>query len=1006
MKQFQYKSSERGVALLFALGILSVLMVLGLAFVSNALIAQKISVNNSCRSQADVLAESAINRVIASTKLYSEYALYGSYPSLNNQSLASKALKQGSLFNSDTSPTDGITTLGGLANLDSFFGTGTYNSKTFASLKMTPEWHLVTESPNTNIGNLPENRIIGRYAYAVLPYNMFPQVDFNSVHSTMVTPADGVTPKQMGYKVLVDGDNWYSTLFALPAITTDPAHPWQSYSQIFGRFNIDKPHQKLIRRYFMVNSPPMIEAYKTTDATGNHTYYHRFNLDRDWSTVTVDDLLGNSAVAYFDSSRAVTEALNDDNKALPFLSRIGDDRGTFVDPSDPGNAAKGLNYRRKQIAANLIEYCINDNSKQAISDKAGTWDLSTNVPNYTGNKQTDYIYEVGLEISMIKSQAAAYAEGGFTVTPTAPANKHDIQFALGVLPVVKLVQMYDIPPISYMFSNSLSTLSVKGNVTKCSIKVVYMDNQSTPVQQTATLSFDVVAHNIKIDTDFSVFNQTGKMEITAATETDGFNVQLPKQDFDEGGLRTTDSSPISVNTKVIADLAAVQAQRSDATSIVSVELISIDEINLTSVAATIGNMALFDSTGTLGFDYVKGDLGTLTCNTTITLAKDADPNKSFKFALGSVKGIDPRQNLNAGDWDSSTGVKVTNNFDSSRLKISEVMDVTSKGGDTYTGKCNTNSGANPYNPASSVDFTKDRETVSSPGYTSSSMISTAKFPPSGTHTMISPAELGYIHRGAKWETINLANADGDKNDTTTINVTAVATSLNTAGTTYKDGDGGILDMIKSIDYSDSTLDPKEWYYTYGKVDLNLANGTGAGVSQDSTGDYMYANWLYQAVLYSDGTAYNNKIKAMIPKLNNGTIPALNTRSEALIINFSDPANPKGFFNAWGAFTPANKEEMDTLPGYLINTAEANPVPLEFKAIIKAQAIKDLGPEDGLDITITKVINGAQDNTVKIQKGRFDGKGDEITGEVTYLVTFVRHPLTNQLYIVDKVQITE
>ena len=39
--------NESGVALLFALGILSLLLVLGLAFASNALLAQKVAYNNS-----------------------------------------------------------------------------------------------------------------------------------------------------------------------------------------------------------------------------------------------------------------------------------------------------------------------------------------------------------------------------------------------------------------------------------------------------------------------------------------------------------------------------------------------------------------------------------------------------------------------------------------------------------------------------------------------------------------------------------------------------------------------------------------------------------------------------------------------------------------------------------------------------------------------------------------------------------------------------------------------
>ena len=44
-----YKRNQRGVALLFALGVLSLLLIMGLAFVANSLLAQKIANNNSSR---------------------------------------------------------------------------------------------------------------------------------------------------------------------------------------------------------------------------------------------------------------------------------------------------------------------------------------------------------------------------------------------------------------------------------------------------------------------------------------------------------------------------------------------------------------------------------------------------------------------------------------------------------------------------------------------------------------------------------------------------------------------------------------------------------------------------------------------------------------------------------------------------------------------------------------------------------------------------------------------
>ena len=66
------KHYENGVALIFALGLLSLLMVVGLAFISNATLARKVAQNNSSRTQARMFALSAINRAMASMMVYNQ----------------------------------------------------------------------------------------------------------------------------------------------------------------------------------------------------------------------------------------------------------------------------------------------------------------------------------------------------------------------------------------------------------------------------------------------------------------------------------------------------------------------------------------------------------------------------------------------------------------------------------------------------------------------------------------------------------------------------------------------------------------------------------------------------------------------------------------------------------------------------------------------------------------------------------------------------------------------
>ena len=66
MKKFHAPSSERGVALIFALGLLTLLSVLGVAFVTNSLTAQKVAANIGARDEARLLLDSAVNRLMIS----------------------------------------------------------------------------------------------------------------------------------------------------------------------------------------------------------------------------------------------------------------------------------------------------------------------------------------------------------------------------------------------------------------------------------------------------------------------------------------------------------------------------------------------------------------------------------------------------------------------------------------------------------------------------------------------------------------------------------------------------------------------------------------------------------------------------------------------------------------------------------------------------------------------------------------------------------------------------
>ena len=66
---------EEGMALLFALGFLALMLILGLGFVTTSLLAQKLAANNGSRAQARMFARSAAARAMLNIMLYNDQAV-------------------------------------------------------------------------------------------------------------------------------------------------------------------------------------------------------------------------------------------------------------------------------------------------------------------------------------------------------------------------------------------------------------------------------------------------------------------------------------------------------------------------------------------------------------------------------------------------------------------------------------------------------------------------------------------------------------------------------------------------------------------------------------------------------------------------------------------------------------------------------------------------------------------------------------------------------------------
>ena len=143
---------ENGVALLFALGLLALLSVVGTAFVANALTAKKISANTSSRNQAQILLDSTVARVMVGIMAI---------------------MKQENSYSDFTkvySSTDDIPPYGGQDQIVSASGEPSLldvqlpGYAKYDGNKSSATWIPIRKDPADNT-----SEIIGRIAYQVLP---------------------------------------------------------------------------------------------------------------------------------------------------------------------------------------------------------------------------------------------------------------------------------------------------------------------------------------------------------------------------------------------------------------------------------------------------------------------------------------------------------------------------------------------------------------------------------------------------------------------------------------------------------------------------------------------------------------------------------------------------------------------------------------------------------------------------------------------------------------------
>jgi hypothetical protein len=255
--------------------------------------------------------------------------------------------------------------------------------------------------------------------------------------------------------------------------------------------------------------------------------------------------------------------------------------------------------------------------------------------------------------------------------------------------------------------------------------------------------------------------------------------------------------------------------------------------------------------------------------------------------------------------------------------------------------------------------------------------------------MESPWELGFIHRGKKWQTINLKLYDTSKAYQVTKIPASTGKDYILGGGLYSSGDANILDQIKMSPYTETlqkiALDTKNSSPSFTLKALLSTIYYGCAVDSIVSTDSL-AKTGGTKLEYSgtDTAALCTAIKTFYDDTNNpqNRLTRASVVSQLLLSTSSTPA-----------LTSETDAKQEELIGKVINLTKVAGTDGNFTIIVLAQTIKDI---DTNGVSITKYASdGTTSGSKACTYGTFDfinnGSSktnvyfDEITGEQKILV---------------------
>ena len=771
---------ERGVALIFTLAMLGLLMMLLLAFVGSMSVKKTVSSNAANKRQLDLLVNSAVSRL----RLHLE---------------ASE--KAGKNLDETVSSTDDSDTLSD----GSSPGTAASSAKSsFSKIEFEcPEGDETLYDTNLVSGQEDEiewicvkdpvsDSYFGRVAYAVIP-NVHPILDLKSL-GTEIRVGD-----QYNELNLSDFSNGFKSAGTVSVDKSNILNR-DAYAVFYKDNSFDVEHSNFLNIFTTANGLNSEDTYlyrnpKTAGGQYRDSVWRRFDLGNDVlvdyngnafkdmsSEDRVDALLGSSGTTisvdsnqmrYFDNNDKINNPDYRNAYVLPFFKKFDNSTTDEVGSSEYKGTFESADQLRNQVAANLIDYIL-DEDQTVTSDvtpesenitengiigtppaEQGSWRLdisdttpSTNKkwPEYTGNKRTLYLNEAGF---------AAWIE----LDPRTDS----LSCKVYTMPMVELIDIYGLG-------------SKSGN----------------NITEIADDYWMGVAGNFSFDITVQVGNNsyTRTIDITLPNK-----YVKPSEYIESSGLEGMYFIPRWSTSELTGSDFVHTENINYVSGDAQYAYIDLDNVKVDITAAKL----LKDTAG----DFVPVDFAKIEKN----INTDVDPYSITLSLGGGVHDVtlyasaytnDPRQNLNNEDWDNDapafiegTPVPTSGYTDINSFKSSS-NDATSFGK------------VNPHDYDDVMDEKKDREDNirEAVGDKTGAWEIAASFESQPEDRPISTAyireapirslwELGFISRGIKWQTINLKTVQADSES----DVTSFDPS-------YEKGDAEILDMV-CLNYKNS-----------------------------------------------------------------------------------------------------------------------------------------------------------------------------------------------------------